>query len=412
MQSIVILVAALIGVLGVMSAASAAGPYTLAYDDDGAVTVNGERTFIIGTYYATSKYTKPETGQAAYDELAAAGFNLVRAGGDDLDFAQAAGLMTWTSVGAVDLDDREASAAKLRERVAAVAGHPSLAIIETIDEPAWTWMKAETRVPAQVFVEAYPIIKEVAPNCLLYMNHAPTNLVKTMQAYNDGTDIVAMDIYPVNPGGLKHAFALFEDGYQGDLNNTTISQVGDYVDKMRRVTGPNRPLFMVLQGFAWEMLVDEAERRQEKVLYPSYDQSRFMAFQSIIKGANGIVYWGTHYTPQPSECWTGIKRVVREMADLGGPLAQPTADPALTLDYHEMGRSVDDGVQWCAKEYGGKLYLLTCNADKNPCRVTVSGLEGWTTCTVLNEDRSLPLEAGAITDDYRRFDVHVYELSR
>lgn len=389
-----------------------AAPLVTAYDDDGAITVNGERTFIIGTYYAGSRYTAPNPGQAEYDELASAGFNLVHGDANSLDMIKTAGLMAWTNAGTLNLDKPEESAQGIRDAVAAVKDHPALAFLETVDEPAWTWMKAEARVPAQALVDAYPIIKSVDANHLLYTNHAPTNLVKTMRAYNDGTDIVAVDIYPVNPGGLKFSYAFFEDGYQGDLNNVYISQVGEYVDKMRQVTGPNRPLFMVLQGFAWEMLVDEAERREEKVLYPTYAQSRFMAFQSAIKGANGIIYWGTAYTPQPSQCWSDLKRVVRELADLAGPLAERSSGLALEIDYHELGRSVDDGVQFLAKEHDGNLYLFTCNADKNPCRATLSGLDGWTNCTVLHEDRNVSIENGAITDDWKRFDVHVYRFSK
>ncbi|NIA13043.1 MAG: hypothetical protein GWP08_03100 [Nitrospiraceae bacterium] len=398
---------ALLLVCGGFSAAAA--PLVTAFDDDGMITINGERTFIIGSYYE-AKSDRP------YAEMAEAGFNLVRTNGDteSMDKAHAAGLVTWTTVGAIDLDNRETSTAALTERVNKVKDHPAVAFLETIDEPAWDWNKPGSRVSWQTFADAYPIIKAADPNHLLYMNHAPTNLVKTMRQYNAGTDIVAMDIYPVNPGGLQSMFALFPDGLQGDLNNEHISQVGEYVDKMRQVTGPNRPLFMVLQAFAWEMLQDKSgifERREEKVLYPTYSQTRFMAYQSIIKGANGIIYWGSHYTPQPSQCWTDIKRVTREIADLAAPLAERTAPIAIEVDYHEMGHSVDDGVQWRVKEHGGKRYLFTCNADKNACKATLSGLGGATACKVLTEDRELPVENGAITDTWRRFDVHVYELS-
>lgn len=386
-----------------------AAPYVTAYDTDGMITVNGTRTFIVGSYYA-AKSDRP------YAEMAEAGFNLVHAGNiEEMDKAQAAGLMTWFTVGTLDLNDRENSTGKLLENVNKVKDHPSLAFLESVDEPAWTWMKAEQRIPWQAFAEAYPLIKQTDPNHLLYMNQAPTNLVKTLRRYNAGTDIVACDIYPVNPGGLKHSFALFSDGYQGDLNNEHISQVGEYADKIRQVAGPERPVFMVLQAFAWEAIQDEegaAERREEKMRYPTYSESRFMAFQSIIRGSNGIVYWGSTFMPQPSQAWDDIKRVTREVADLGPVLAVRASQMPLELDYHEMGHSVDDGVQTLLKEADGRLYLFTCNADKNKCKATISGLNGYTACKVLNENRTLPVENGGITDTWRRFDVHIYELSK
>lgn len=386
-----------------------AQPYALTYDKDGAIVVNGKRTLIIGSYY-TAKSDRP------YGELADAGFNLVRGGSpEEMDQALAAGVMTWTAVGALDLEKRAESEAALSERVKAIKDHPSLAVIETVDEPAWDWLKKEPRVKPDVFAETYPVIKNLAPNKLLYMNHAPTNLVSTMKAYNPGTDIVACDIYPVNPGGLMSSYALFPDGHQGDLNNTYISQVGEYVDKMRQVTGPDRPLFMVLQAFAWERLIQETdvvEQREEKVRYPSYSENRFMAYQALIKGANGIVYWGSGFMPQPSEAWSNLLRVTREIADLGEVIVTPDPGVAIETTYHEMGHSVDDGIQLIVRDHGGYRYLFTCNADKNKHKVTLAGLGDWTKCVVLHEDREVPVTGNVITDEWRRFSVHVYRLEK
>lgn len=398
-----------LGILTVLVLAAlpaAAAPIVTKFDDDGMITVNGKRTLIIGSYYA-AKSDRP------YEELAEAGFNLVRADKDSLDKAQAAGLMTWVGVGSIDPEKKEASSKSLAEAVQGYKDHPALAFIETVDEPAWDWLKAGQRVPWQVLADTFAVIKQTDANHLVYTNQAPTNLVKTLRQYNAGTDVVACDIYPINPGGLMSMFALFPDGFQGDLNNPHISQVGEYVDKMRQVTGPNRPLFMVLQAFAWEDLVSEkdaVEKRAEKIVYPAYAESRFMAFQSLIRGANGIIYWGSQTLPQPSDAWTGIKRVTREIADLAAPLAERNAAVKIETDYHEMGHSVDDGVQLLAKAHDGALYVFACNADKNLCKATLSGLGEWKTCTVVNENRTLPVENGSITDTWKRFDVHVYRL--
>lgn len=395
---------------GVASAAPVAGsPMATAFDDDGMITVNGQRTLVIGSYYEAK-------GDRPYAELADAGFNLVCArSAETMDKALAAGLMTWSVVGALDPAKLEESTKALVDNVERVKAHPSLAFLEMSDEPAWTWLKPEPRITWQVLADSLKLIKEHDATHLVYTNHAPTNLIKTLKQYNAATDIMACDIYPVNPGGVKPGFALFPDGFQGDLNNEHISQVGEYTDKMRKVAGPNRPVFMVLQAFAWEALEDEAgvkEKREEKILYPSYAQSRFMAFNALIHGANGIVYWGSFTLPTPSQAWDDIKRVTREVADLSKPLATRTVQTKIEADYQELGHSVDDGVQWMAKEEGGKLYLFTCNADKNRCKAALSGLEGWRTCTVSNENRTVPVENGTITDSWRRFDVHVYVFEK
>lgn len=402
-----------------VSAAVQAAPRTFAYDTDGMILVDGKRTFIIGSYYPGPGHAKASVEN--YRELAGAGFNLVSGGVGTLDMAQQAGLMVWAGVGTVDLANEAESREKLAANVNAIKDHPALAFYEQSDEPAWTWIgtpgadPAAPRVTAAQFEAAYKVIKAADPNHLIYTNHAPTNLVSTLKPYNAGTDIVAVDIYPVNPGGIKFDFALFPDGHQGDFNNTYLSQVGEYVDKMREVAGPSRPVFMVLQGFAWEMLFPQEQRREEKILYPSLAEGRFMAFQSLIKGANGIVYWGTAYTPAESQAWGDQKRVVREVADLAPILVAPAPRLASSTVYHEIGYGVDEGIQYTVRAFEGKHYLFTCNADKHPNKATLGGLEGFTQCRVLNEDResdAVVIEAGAITDTWKRFDVHLYELSK
>lgn len=397
-----------------LAAATPAGAVTAAVDRaDGAITLDGQRTFIIGTYHAGNVHTEPEPTLKTYQDLAAAGFNLVNASGAQLDLAHQAGLHAWTSVGTVDANT---TAAQIAEKVQGLKDHPALIIYEQFDEPAWTWIGSPNTEPgaqratAEQFKAAYDAIKSVDSGKLVYTNHAPTNLVKTLQAYNTGTDIVATDIYPVNPGGLKFSFALFEDGHQGDFNDTYISQVGLYTDKMRQVAGKERPVFMVLQGFAWEMLTPEKERRQEKILYPTADETRFMAWQAIIHGANGIIYWGNSYTPQPSDAWTGITNTTKEIRNLA-PAILATPGPQLSLDYHEIGHNVDRGIEILTREHDSKLYVFTCNADKHPNKATLSGFGPYTKAKRIGgKSEDVTVENGAITEDWKRFEVKLYKL--
>ncbi|HQK77798.1 MAG TPA: hypothetical protein PKZ25_16505, partial [Candidatus Hydrogenedentes bacterium] len=46
----------------------------------------------------------------------------------------------------------------------------------------------------------------------------------------------------------------------------------------------------------------------------------------------------------------------------------------------------------------------------NPCRATLAGFGEWKTCTVLNENRTLEIADGGVTDDWNAFDVHVYRF--
>ena len=380
---------------------------TTGYDTDGMLLIEGERCFLLGAY--ATPPAEPADGRTAYRELADLGLTVVRAPTEDesaLDAIAGAGLRAWVCVGALD---RESPAA-LEDTVRRFRAHPALLFWETVDEPAWTWNSAEARVPPEPLIETYRRIRALDPDHLVYLNHAPTNLVSTLQAYAPATDITACDVYPVIPPGIRLQYALFSDGLQGDLLNSAISQVGEYTTKMRQVAGEGRPLCMVLQGFAWEALRDPSAQDRRMVLYPTYEQSRFMAYDAIIQCSTGLIYWGLHRTPRDTRFWADLRRVLAELLSLGDVLSAPAVRPTATVVHLEMGHSVDRGVRMLAKERDGVLYVLTANADKNPARVRIEGLGPATGATVLGEDRAVRIRGGVLTDDYAPFDVHAYSL--
>jgi len=379
----------------------------ISFDSDGMMIIEGQRTFIIGTYYLP----QAENGFRAARE---SGYNLVRVNEkrNELDQAQAHGLKTWISVGSIDPANMATAQPAFVERVNKLKDHAALLFWEMEEEPAWRWNSAECRVKPEDLAQSYQALKQADPHHPVYTNHAPTNLVSTLKRYNAATDIVACDIYPVIPRGIRITYALYPDGMQGDLLNTYISQVGEYTDKMRTVAGPERPVFMVLQAFSWEMLRQSTDRDTQMVKYPSYEESRFMAYQSIIHGANGVIYWGSAFTPQPSAFWTDLTRVTRELSSLQLVLAGRSVSLPLTKEYLEVGHSVDRGVEMAAKSVNGEVYLLTVNADKNPVHLRLSGLQGFASAQVLPENRRIEIQDGAITERYEPFATLIYKLEK
>lgn len=378
----------------------------ISYDADGMIRVDGERVFLLGSYFR---------GQSAqsYQELAEAGFNLVRCEADteQLNKAAVAGLHTWVTVGSIDATATEASRNKILTNVNAVKYHPSLLFWETADKPAWTWNKAEWAVPPEIIIANYQAIKAADPEHLLYLNQAPANLVSTLKKYNAGTDITGCSIFPVIKSDAAPMYGLFPDGEHGDLLNTSISQVGQYVRKMRRVIGPNQPLIMVLQDFCWES-VPGKNQNTDLCRFPSRHETRFMAYQAIARGANGL-NWGQRQAPisQTSEFFLDLKSVVSELASIQDILAAP-AEPKMRLvkNYYEMGHSIDMGVQVYVKPARGTYFLIAVNQDKNPVKVGITGFGRENAAAVLFENRSIDIKNRELIDTFEPFEVHVYQL--
>jgi len=374
-------------------------------DSDSTITVDGKRFFPIGIYYVPK-------GSEPFKELADAGFNLVKCDTkEQLDMANIYGLKVWVSLGdELDLSNKtEERKQSIKSKVAELKDHPALLAWESMDEPAWTWKRDwEPRASAEGLSQGHKFVKELDPNHLLWINHAPRNTEKTLTKFSQYADILACDVYPVISKDIDadKTYAIMPNGKQTDLANQTISCVGEYVDKMKMSAGENRGTWIVLQGFAWDN-----EQNPKNPLYPTYEETRFMAYDAIIHGVKGIFYWGTYSMPQPSQHWTDLKKVSRELGDLMPVLASPDVPCNLTLDYEEMGYSIDKGIEYLVKEHDGVKYMISANTTIGPVKVSFSGIPlSAQSAEVMFENRNIAISNNSFMDTYEPYGVHVYKL--
>ncbi|MBI3922669.1 MAG: carbohydrate binding domain-containing protein [Armatimonadetes bacterium] len=321
----------------------------VAIGQDNTILVQGKAFFPIGIY------EMPATEKSIKD-AADAGFNLMQAGGGGastlktvLDRASKYNLMMWVVMGGnMDLSsDVEARKKVMQDTVAAVGNHPNLLVWESIDEPAWGSQSADG------LIAGYRFLRNLDGNHPIWTNHAPRNTITTLAYYNQATDIAGCDIYPVP-----------EPQQQSDLPNKTLAVVADETDKSVASVNGRKPVFMVLQGFGWGEL---SGGDKSKAIVPTLEQSRFMAYNAIVHGANGILYWGTHYTRKPSKFFSELKSLVSELKCMAPVfLAKPATGPQV--------RSQPTSVEIAVRELNGNTFIIAVNTKATASRATVSRL--------------------------------------
>ncbi|MFC1718716.1 hypothetical protein ACFL6S_34005, partial [Candidatus Poribacteria bacterium] len=309
-----------------------AAPVGSKLSPDNTILMDGQRLFIIGIYHI------PKSDEP-FRELAEAGFNLVKCDTkEQLDSAHEHGLKAWVPLGG-QLDfskDKEEREGNIKKRVEELKDHPALLVWESMDEPAWTWKKPwEPRASAEGLAQGHEFVKELDPDHLLWINHAPRNTWKTLAEFSQNVDIIACDVYPIISEDIDadKTYAIMPNGEQTDLADQTISCVGKYMDKLKKAAGEHRATWLVAQGFAWD-----SKQNPDNPRYPTYGETRFMAYNAIIHGAKGILYWGTYLMPQPSEHWSNLKKVSRELGDLSPVLASATVTHSISLEYEGATR--------------------------------------------------------------------------
>lgn len=356
---------------------------------DHMLVVQGKPFFPLGIYESpgTTGYLK---------RLRDAGFNLCLSHGlpgdatpGFLDMLQAEGMKVWVPVSStMDFSSDSASKRqKLTELVQRAGNHPALLMWESIDEPAWGSQDADG------LYEGYCFLRALDQQRPIWTNHAPRNLISTLAYYNRATDIAGCDIYPV-PVGCGHS----------NLPNSQISVVGDETDKNLTALGGDKPVFMVLQGFGWAELSKRPPNAPPPVM-PTFAESRFMAYDAIVHGATGVLYWGTHYTAKPSRFWSELRSLVSELAALQDVLAAPP----YTGDDRARLQSETPGVRLLHKRLDSGNYVIVVNENTKAvqARVLVPTIYAGKVRRLF-EDQTLPLKADQVlTVPLEPFDVAV-----
>ncbi len=340
---------------------------------DGLLSQDGHRVFPIGCY----ELPKDDEG---LQRMAEAGINLVRCGSRaDLDRLAALGMM-----GIMPLGLQSGPTDALRKQVESVRDHPALAVWEGPDEVVWNFTAASRlhRVEKihkvkgawwQQTPEAVKYAEEqaakVIPNMLeaiqfvrsvdeqnrpVWINEASFSDTKYVRDYLDAVDITGCDFYPINN------------------SNRRIARVGAITERWNEV-GRGKPVWMVLQAFSWNELGDYYGATV--TTYPTFAETRFMAYETIVHGAKAVLYWGSHYLKSEA-CRTSIYALTGELAALQPFLTAPNEANVQVTAVAPREEEDRDGVKVTARRTGREWLIVLINEnDHRHMAVEVTGLD-------------------------------------
>jgi len=395
--------------------------------------------FPIGLTLGPPVGSKTPAGRDGLDEVHANGVTFVRTGlanwsGEFLDgqlaqqrglHAQVAerGLQTWLWLGDVpDLPGPPGSNNEqlLRRIVTAFRSDRSLFAWKGYDEPRNPFRGANWIRPAGL-VRAHAVIKSLDPERPVVIVQAPPSPLAHLVPYRPALDIAGIDIYPVSyPPGV-HAGGGVRD----------INVVGQMARKIRAAAG-TKPFWVTLQ-VAWSGIAPTRDRPAIVPRFPSLLQERFMAYQAIVNGARGLIFFGGHLrevmTPDDAASgwnWTFWRRVLRPVvSELGSPALEPalTAPNAPT---QVAPRPADPQLEVLTRRTSRYVYVIAVKTGGTVKQVTLGGLpRGAQRGEVLFEyvqeplpppvtghqvPRPVSVRNGTFTDWFAPYDAHVYRF--
>jgi hypothetical protein len=339
--------------------------------EDQTILLNGAPFFPIGLYYAQDEIA--DVTGAGLSKLRAMGFNTIsfRAetqNTDELDRIWDAGLHVWyRPPGALHTDYHQ-----LKEVVSKFAAHPALLFWEMDDEPVFNEVSF-----SQVAVGC-KIVRSIDPYHPILCNQWMSALdqAEEMIRWARLADVYGFSMYPVPLWRWGKRMSLVESGWPH-----AISVVGKQTDLWRSYA-PGKPIIPVLQAWAWNCLEDA------EAAFPTYAESRFMAYQGVIHGAKGLHHYGATQAarlnfacgiPPPrdyenlekthadflearsrnEQFWSYYSRVINEISRMSGVFASYDSD--WVPEIKEM--STTGQIEFRVKRHVGSTVTLMVNAS-------------------------------------------------
>ncbi|HZQ46323.1 MAG TPA: immunoglobulin domain-containing protein, partial [Verrucomicrobiae bacterium] len=387
-------------------------------NSDNVLVLNGRKVFVIGLSPGPPNNGQTPTGGDALQELRDAGALLFRINQTNnwnsqliayqqaaLDWAAQHGMYCWLNLRELSefAPTDTNAAAGLRNIVDTFRNHPALGLWKNYDEAWWGGISVSN------LLNGYVVIKQEDTNHPVVQTHAPRGTVADLQPYNVAADMLALDIYPVTSTGSAS---------NPPITNTQVSQVGDWTQVLSQVANGQKEYWLIEQiAFSGTTPPDH------QLVFPTFVQSRFMAYQAINNGARGLMFFGGNIaaTLDAQDAplgwnwtfWTNVlKPVVQQLGDKS-VLANALVAPASTLPVTMSGTTAPD-VEFCVREVPPYVFILASKREGATVNVTFSGLPSWAANgEVLYESpRTVTAQNGQFTDSFAPLDVHVYRFSQ
>ena len=394
-------------------------PNRVTIDGDRITHVDGEPFFLIGARHM------PEGGTP--ELLRDAGFNAYRTlvFGHDVSPAEEVswgfeGIYFWAYIfDRADFTKSPEYETQLREKVRELRELPALLCYENLNEPTLLYKSDRFKAEPDDLAGGTALLRELDPHHPVWLAHCCSNTAETLRRFNPCADVLGCNPYPVYVPGMRRHIGVRPNGRMLDSPDQSVHAVGKYTEKMMEVAGGKLAVWMLIQALANESWFNPAHTpelagegiEESKILYPTYEEMRFMAFDAIVHGATGIAF-SMWRTPTEGDIWRDIKRVVGDLSRMHDALCAPPVAEPVEISYSDLGFTVWDGVRVLARRLGGHLYLFAVNTQFDPAEVSLRmrSLEGATHAMVVDEDREVAVENGSISDRFEPYAPHVYRI--
>jgi hypothetical protein len=251
-------------------------------------------------------------------------------------------------------------AATYHRQIGSWRGNQQMAegIVSTFkDHPAVLAWYLNDELPREMIPDLmryYDLVRATDPGHPTFIVHFVGDLLAD---FAPTTDVLGIDVYPVP--------------------TRPLTRVSEIADVGQAATQGRKPVWMVLQAFAWYQYATPEDPHAtggrgriptagelQRGRAPTREEERCMTYLALTHGAMGLIfycYYDLRVLPQYQEMWSWMKEIGAEVKELSPALLSPARLPVEV-------RGDAAKIHALLKEHDGKWYLLTVNGEPTPAK--------------------------------------------
>lgn len=196
---------------------------------------------------------------------------------------------------------------------------------------------------------AYEAFFANAPGYVLWVNQAPRGTVDHLRKYVRYSDITGADVYPI-PAKVKHS----------EKPRKNIACLGDYTDDFFEAGDFTKPVWMILQAWSWG-----GKKGSPDKPFPTYDELRFMFYNSILHGATGIAWFDNNTLAPQNKVMVHLGNINHEFHAIENFILNGEK----TSTFELIGAA--DGIKILERSLNGEKLLIITNENDKEMSVSI-----------------------------------------
>lgn len=180
-----------------------------------------------------------------------------------------------------------------------------------------------------------------------------------------------------------------------------LASVGAAVDQVRALQPAQLRPLVVLQGLGLRDAQQNPDARR-----PTEQETRFMAFHAIVRGAGGVMWWGANFIPSNSNLWKAIKQTAQDLNTIKDWLVEADSPfPVQAAGLEVLLKQPSPG--------GEKYLLIAVNPQSKEQNAELSLVSPKVVRSVRDMLKKQPVSVseGRFTELFEAYGVRLYEVT-